>query len=297
MARTSRRASSCSTYVEGDLAGDARDAVRAARRRVPRVRGAGRGATAGAPPTAAPPLELRRRDRCRRSSPGAGTRRRLGGSRPAPRPGGRAAVLVAAARLRRRATGPDGRAARISRGDGPRAAAEERRPRRRPAAEPPRPAARSARGPGQVPRGSSHGRSDGVAAGRVRRGGRASGIRHGRLRRPTASSAAPGSTGAVAGCLRRGRPGPSTDRSRPEDARSSPSSGPRNRLIRRAVLLGQIEVERVEQLGRGARRVHGDVRRDMEERLGVVEDDLHARARRCRRRRSGRVAEPRARRR
>src|SRR6476659_10308210 len=42
--------------------------------------------------------------------------------------------------------------------------------------------------------------------------------------------------------------------------------------------LREVEVERVEQVDRGVRRVHRDVRRDVEERLGIVEDDLHSRA-------------------
>src|SRR2546425_13066266 len=39
---------------------------------------------------------------------------------------------------------------------------------------------------------------------------------------------------------------------------------------------GEVEVERVEQLDRGVRHVHGDLLRDVEQPLGVVEDDLHA---------------------
>src|SRR4051812_34253777 len=44
-----------------------------------------------------------------------------------------------------------------------------------------------------------------------------------------------------------------------------------------AASLGQIEVERVEQVDRRARGVDRHVRRHLHERLGVVEDDLHAR--------------------
>ena len=40
--------------------------------------------------------------------------------------------------------------------------------------------------------------------------------------------------------------------------------------------LREVEIERVEQLDRGIRRVHLNVGRRVEERLGVVEDDLHA---------------------
>ena len=43
------------------------------------------------------------------------------------------------------------------------------------------------------------------------------------------------------------------------------------------IALGQVEVERVEELDGGVRGVDGDVARDVEERLRVVEDDLHAR--------------------
>src|ERR671911_653787 len=39
---------------------------------------------------------------------------------------------------------------------------------------------------------------------------------------------------------------------------------------------GEVEVERVEQVHRRARRVHRDLGRDLQECLGVVEDDLHA---------------------
>ena len=39
--------------------------------------------------------------------------------------------------------------------------------------------------------------------------------------------------------------------------------------------LRQVEVERVEQVDGGARGVHGDLRRHLEQLLGVVEDDLH----------------------
>ena len=40
--------------------------------------------------------------------------------------------------------------------------------------------------------------------------------------------------------------------------------------------LGQVEVERVQDLDDRARAVHGDVGRRVDERVGVVEDDLHA---------------------
>src|SRR4051794_11940193 len=40
--------------------------------------------------------------------------------------------------------------------------------------------------------------------------------------------------------------------------------------------LGQVEVQRVEQVDGGAGRVDRDVRRRLEQSLGVVEDDLHA---------------------
>src|ERR687888_1053928 len=40
---------------------------------------------------------------------------------------------------------------------------------------------------------------------------------------------------------------------------------------------GEMEVERVEEVDGRVRRVHGDVVRHVEERLRVVEDDLHAR--------------------
>src|SRR3712207_6030734 len=40
--------------------------------------------------------------------------------------------------------------------------------------------------------------------------------------------------------------------------------------------LREVEVQRVQELDRGVRRVHGDVRRHVEQRLGVVEDDPDA---------------------
>src|SRR3954471_18201616 len=56
---------------------------------------------------------------------------------------------------------------------------------------------------------------------------------------------------------------------------------------------GQIEVERVEQVDRGARGVDRDLGRHLQQRVGVVEDDLHAGVdelvgQRLRRRRGGR---------
>src|SRR6187551_2262554 len=62
---------------------------------------------------------------------------------------------------------------------------------------------------------------------------------------------------------------------RPEAHRSLAHS----RDLRRSGLrLSQVEVERVQKLDSGARRVHGHVTRSVQERLGVVEDDLDARA-------------------
>ena len=59
------------------------------------------------------------------------------------------------------------------------------------------------------------------------------------------------------------------------DARRRPKPG----VARPGVLAsGQVEVERVEQLDGRVRRVHLHVGRGREERLRVVEDDLHARA-------------------
>src|SRR6478672_12285068 len=50
-----------------------------------------------------------------------------------------------------------------------------------------------------------------------------------------------------------------------------------NRAHRRiSTALREVEVQRVEQIDRGARGVNGHVRRHLEELLGVVEDDLHA---------------------
>src|SRR5215208_1066798 len=49
-----------------------------------------------------------------------------------------------------------------------------------------------------------------------------------------------------------------------------------SRSITRTGVLGQVEVERVEQVDGRAGRVHRDVGRDLQQRLGVVEDDLDA---------------------
>src|SRR5437870_12502154 len=56
-----------------------------------------------------------------------------------------------------------------------------------------------------------------------------------------------------------------------------PSRYPCQMRMRTAkVSLGQMEVQRVQQLDRRVRGVHRHVRRRLEERLGVVDDDLHA---------------------
>src|SRR3954471_24342500 len=50
-----------------------------------------------------------------------------------------------------------------------------------------------------------------------------------------------------------------------------------SRAVARSIIWsGQVEVERVEEVHGGARGVHRDLRRHVEQRLGVVEDDLHA---------------------
>ena len=56
-----------------------------------------------------------------------------------------------------------------------------------------------------------------------------------------------------------------------------PRSSPESSLIARpATRLGQVEVERVEKVDGGARRVHGHLGRHLKELLRVVEDDPHA---------------------
>ena len=75
------------------------------------------------------------------------------------------------------------------------------------------------------------------------------------------------------GHLGRGQPERLSDCAGNGSRRARGSRGTSRRNRRR---LRQVEVERVEELDGRARRVHGDVRRDVEERLGVVEDDLDA---------------------
>src|SRR3954468_6750609 len=50
-----------------------------------------------------------------------------------------------------------------------------------------------------------------------------------------------------------------------------------SRAASRSMASGQVEVERVQEVDGRARRVDRDLRRYLQERLGVVEDDLHAR--------------------
>src|SRR3712207_8274802 len=51
---------------------------------------------------------------------------------------------------------------------------------------------------------------------------------------------------------------------------------PRSTLFPYTTLFRSIEVEGVEQVDRGAGGVDGHLGRDLQQRLGVVEDDLHA---------------------
>ena len=86
-----------------------------------------------------------------------------------------------------------------------------------------------------------------------------------RARRPRSSaSRGRGHPGRGGAGRRRDRGGPGR--------RGEPPREPRDRRPR----LRQVEVERVEELDGRARRMHRHVLRDVEERLGVVEDDLHA---------------------
>ena len=89
-----------------------------------------------------------------------------------------------------------------------------------------------------------------------------------RLRRRRAPGAAPGRTGrprALRGSTRaRASACRRSSRCRPGGTRAREGSS------------GQVEVQRIEELDGGIRRVDGDVGRHVEQRLGVVEDDLHA---------------------